>query len=146
MRKYQLYLIEEEFAAHYFGRERMFFELFEEHSRATGKQKQILSKQIEYITKPIPTLRFHQYIHQQMLKKKDFRIEQGTYYIEKNRPQSIARMELFDRYLFVESSGDFNAETAFFEVLRKCESSLLAIDLEHQRYGWLKPIKERKFV
>ena len=50
MRNYQLYLIEDEFAAHYFGRERMFFKLFQEHHKADGELKFITNKQITYIT------------------------------------------------------------------------------------------------
>jgi hypothetical protein len=57
-----------------------------------------------------------------------------------------AKLEIFQEMITVEASGSYEAETAFFEVLRKCEASFLAIDLEHQRCGWLKPIKERKYV
>ncbi|WP_026583318.1 sporulation inhibitor of replication protein SirA [Bacillus sp. J33] len=145
MRAYQLYLIEDEFASHYFGRERMFFQLFEEHEHSTGEMKSILSKQIDFVTKPIPGLKLHQYIHQQLQRKKGFLRENGAYYIEMSK-RSRAKLEIFDRCLVLEAAGSYEAETVFFEVLRKSESSFLAIDLQHQRYGWLKPIKERKFV
>lgn len=36
MRTYQLYLIDEPFASHYFGREQMFYQLFKEYEQATG--------------------------------------------------------------------------------------------------------------
>ena len=36
MRTYQIYLIEDEFAHHYFGRERLFFNLFLEYIQTTG--------------------------------------------------------------------------------------------------------------
>lgn len=145
MRTYQLYLIEDEFASHYFGRERMFFQLFEEHHYSFGSMKDILSKQIHFITKPIPTLRLHQHLNQQLQRMKDFRVEKGTYYID-NGKISSAKLDVFDKYIRLEASGSYDAETIFFEILRKNESSYLAIDLSHHRYGWLKPIKERKFV
>lgn len=145
MRAYQLYLIEDEFASHYFGRERMFFQLFKEYEQSSGEMKSILSKQIEFVTKPIPGLKLHQYIHQQLQKKKGFLTEKSAYYIEMGK-RSRAKLEVFDRCLVLEAAGSYEAETVFFEVLRKSESSFLAVDLKHHCYGWLKPIKERKFV
>jgi hypothetical protein len=145
MRAYQLYLIEEEFATHYFGRERMFFQLFDEFEKSNGYLKNILLKQIQFITKPIPALRLHQYLNQQLYHQKGFLYENGTYYLEMGK-RSRARLEIKDKCLILEASGSYEAETIFFEVLRKAESSFLAIDLKHHRYGWLKPIKERKFV
>ncbi len=145
MRSYQLYLIEDEFASHYFGRERMFFQLFQEFEHAAGTMESILAKQIQFITKPIPGLKLHQYINQQMYRNKDFLTNKGLYYIEMGK-RSSAKLEIKDRCLVLEASGNYDAETIFFEVLRKSESSFLAIDIEHHRYGWLKPIKERKLV
>lgn len=145
MRAYQLYLIEEEFASHYFGRERMFFQLFQEFEHSSGELKKIIAKQIHFITKPIPSLKLHQHINQQFDRKKDFQVKSGAYYIKIGK-RSSAKLELFDQCLVLEASGNYDAETAFFEVLRKNEASFLAIDMKHHRYGWLKPIKERKFV
>ncbi|MFE8699187.1 sporulation inhibitor of replication protein SirA [Cytobacillus sp. FJAT-54145] len=145
MRTYQLYLIEDDFASHYFGREKMFFQLFNEFNESIGEMRSILTKQVDYITKPIPSIRLHQYLNLQLQRMKDFRTEQGVYYIE-NGKLSSAKLEIFDKYISICSYGSYDAETIFFEVLRKHESSFLAIDLEHYRYGWLKPIKERKFV
>ena len=145
MRAYQLYLIEEEFASHYFGRERMFFQLFQDYELSSGELKTIISKQIQFITKPIPSLKLHQYINQEFDRKKDFHAKKGAYYIKIGK-RSSARLELFDQCLVLEASGNYDAETAFFEILRKNEASFLAIDMKHHRYGWLKPIKERKFV
>lgn len=146
VRTYQLYLIEDEFAAHYFGRERMFFQLFQEHEKANGELKFITKKQINYITKTVEVLKIHQLIQKQLGKIKGFIAEHGTYSIELSGKLSTAKLEVFQEYITVVASGSYEAETAFFEVLRKCETSFLAIDFEHQRFGWLKPIKERKFV
>ena len=146
MRTYKLYLIEDEFASHYFGKERMFYQLFKEFEQSKGQLKAIIDKQINYITKPIPALKLHQLLHQKLMKNKDFHIEAGSYFIEKSNKQSAAKLEIFDRYLVLESGGSYDAETIFFEVIRKCENAFLAVDLDKKLYGWLKPIKERKFV
>lgn len=146
MRKYQLYLIEDEFASHYFGRERMFFKLFHDNQHSSGDLKIIMEKQIDYITKTIPALRIHQLVHQQLGKMKSFKVEEGICSIEMSGKLSTAKMKIRDGCVRVEAQGNYEAETIFFEVLRKCEPSFLALDLEHERFGWLKPIKERKFV
>lgn len=146
VRTYQLYLIEDEFASNYFGRERMVYQLFQEKNRFQGELRSIIEKQIEYITKPIPCLHIHKYLHQKLSKNKDFTNHNGKYYIERNGSFSSAQLEVFDRYILVKGMGSYDSETIFFEVLRRCETSFLAIDFNHQRYGWLNPIKERNFV
>jgi hypothetical protein len=146
MRVYQLYLIEDEFANHYFGRERMFFDLFLESETAVGELNIVLQRQIQYITKPIPALRLHQMIHQQLSKLRGYLAQNGSYFVELAGKTSNARLTIEDKFLTVAADGSYEAEAIFFEVLRKCETSFLAIDMENHRYGWLKPIKERKFV
>jgi hypothetical protein len=146
LRVYQLYLIEDEFANHYFGRERMFFELFLESINTFGELNTIINKQIKYITKPCPALRIHQMIYNQLSKMKGFYSENGVYKVELAGKTSCATLKIEDGCVLVTADGSYEAEAIFFEVLRKCEPSFLAIDIEHQRYGWLKPIKERKFV
>jgi Sporulation inhibitor of replication protein SirA len=146
VRKYQLYLIEDEFATHYFGRERLFYQLFQEHQKANGELKFITQKQISYITKKVEVLKIHQLVQKQLGRIKGFKAEHGAYSIELSGKLSTAKLEVFQDLITIDAQGSYEAETAFFEVLRKCESSFLALDLEHQRYGWLKPIKERKFV
>jgi hypothetical protein len=146
LRSYQLYLIEDEFASHYFGRERMFYQLFWEYSQANDELKSIIDKQVKFVTKSIPVLRVHQLLHQQFSKAKGFRVENGTYIYENNTNNSSATLKVHERWLELDSHGLVDAETVFFEILRKCESSFLAIDLDSNKYGWLKPIKERKYV
>ena len=146
MRKYQLYLIEEEFASHYFGRERIFFHLFMENRRAAGELKAITDLQISYVTKPMPVLRIHQLLHKQLEKTNSFIAKNGHYIVETTHKTSRAVLSVRETYILIEAEGGFEAETTFFEVLRKCEASFLAMDLDNNKVGWLRPIKERKFV
>ncbi|MCY9397931.1 sporulation inhibitor of replication protein SirA, partial [Bacillus inaquosorum] len=55
-RHYYTYLIKEEFANHYFGRESVMFELFQDYhwTSLTKQQYEMTEKQIQYITQPIP--------------------------------------------------------------------------------------------
>lgn len=146
VRNYQLYLIEDEFAAHYFGKERMFFQLFQEHEQSTGDLKDITQKQINYITKPLQVLKLHQLLQKQLGRVRGFKEDHGTYIMELSGKLSTAYLKVEENKLLVKANGTFEAETVFFEVLRKSESSFLAIDLEHFRFGWLKPYKERKLI
>ena len=82
MRTYQIYLIEDEFAQHFFGRERLFFNLFLEYIQTTGPLRSILQKQIEFVTKAIPKQQLERTINETNSKKKNFRFENGEYYIE----------------------------------------------------------------
>lgn len=145
MRTYQVYLIDDEFASHYFGRENMIYKLFKDCDRSFGDRKIILSKQVNFITKSIPTLRIHQSIHQHLQNKRGFRTNRGKYFYEIGK-NSSANLAVYDRHIEIKASGSYESETVFFEVLRKSEHSFLAIDINNDRYGWLKPIKERKFV
>ncbi|MDQ0154993.1 hypothetical protein J2S07_001297 [Robertmurraya andreesenii] len=145
MRTYQIYIIDNEFASHYFGREGMFFQLFQEYDESEGELQTILLKQIYYITNSIPSIRLHQYLQQQLQMTKGFYVSGGLYGIDHGRTSS-ATLEVSERHLTLKAQGSYEAETRFFEILRKNKENYLAIDLRNQRYGWLKPIKERKFV
>lgn len=145
MRNYQLYIIVDEFAAHYFGRERMFYQLFLEFAEATNERESILGKQVHYITKEIPMMHVQKILKQQLIKRPDFTMKNGSYFIDMDGI-SQAEMFFYDRYLHIQANGSYEAETVFFEVLRKWEKFFLAVDLSNDRFGWLKPIKERKFI
>jgi hypothetical protein len=145
LRIYQIYFIEDEFAHHFIGRERLFFNLFLDYIQTADPLKSILQKQIEYVTKPIPKQTIESMIVQKLKKKLNFRSQDGVYYLDYHGV-SQANLVIQDHALEVKAEGNYVAETAFFECIRKCGASFLAIDFEHERFGWLKPIKERKFV
>ncbi|WP_374723236.1 sporulation inhibitor of replication protein SirA [Peribacillus tepidiphilus] len=146
MRNYQIYLIHDEFARHYMGREKMFFGLFMDYKHSSGELTEIIERQIDYVTKPIPVLSLRHRLEQEFMKNKHFHLDNGVYYVQKIKGNGRARIDIQPKSISLTIEGQYDAEAIFFECFRKCESFLLAIDLEHGRYGWLKPIKERKFV
>ncbi|WP_335871778.1 sporulation inhibitor of replication protein SirA [Bacillus sp. 2205SS5-2] len=145
MRNYYVYWIEDEVAAHFYGRERLFFSLFQDHNNATNVLKQILHQQITYISKPLPYLPTHRFI-QNSLQKRNLLFTKYHYTIEYPENKSGACLEIYERYFLIRSWGEYDAEAVFFDILKKFEGRLLAIDLDLERYGWIKPIKARKFV
>lgn len=146
MRKYSIYLIEEEFASHYFGRESIVYNLFLDFTRTTLGNKSQISKQIEFITCPIQTLTLHQVIEKSLQGNDHYRHLHNTHYLQFKNPDSSAKIKILDRCMMIEATGSYEAETYFFEILRKYNPFFLAMEFNLNRYGWLKPIKERKFV
>ncbi|HWJ76543.1 MAG TPA: sporulation inhibitor of replication protein SirA [Niallia sp.] len=146
MRKYYLYLIKEEVAIHYSGRERMFYHLFSEYKKTKDhSQKQILKKQIEYITLPISKWSIENQLFNELNKQKNFHLQKDSFLIE-NGNLSQALLKIENEHLYIEANGYYDAESIFFEVIRKHEPSFIAIDVENERFGWLKPIKERNLI
>ncbi|ARK30902.1 sporulation inhibitor of replication protein SirA [Halalkalibacter krulwichiae] len=146
MRHYEIYIIEEDVARQYYGQESKLFYLFLEHEKAKGPQKQIIRKQIEYITKPIPTLLLQQKVKQDLTKNDGYRRKKNTHVIEIQERDSKAELVISSDALYVTAEGSFDVETIFFEILRKCEPSFFACSLEDHRFGWLKPLKQEDIL
>jgi len=122
----------------------MFYHLFKEYDESESELKEILLKQIHYITRPISSLRVHTQIIRKLQTTNDFFIKNGIYLIDNKRGQ--AQLEIFDRYISLKSNGNIDIELLFMDALRETEFNFFAVDVEHERYGWLKPMKERKYV
>ncbi|GER68588.1 hypothetical protein BpJC7_30690 [Weizmannia acidilactici] len=146
MRTYYIYLIEEEIAQYYYGRERMFFDLFNQYSSVTGRLKNVIRQQIDYITKPIPLLSVQHVLQQIFPNQNEMVYENGAYRLISNKKGQYAEVNIEQRLLRLHASGSYDTETAIFETLRKFNGNLLAIDYDNKRFGWIKPVKERKFV
>jgi len=144
MSRYELYIIDDRFANYFYGREKMFFNLFQEYENARGRLKNILARQVEYITKPIPALKIHKLLIQLLQTRSDFYIHNGDYYIE-NRT-GLAKLTLEERKLIIESTGNMDCELTFLEILRKSEFNFYAVEIERNQYGWVRPFRIKKFV
>lgn len=144
MRDYKIFLIEDEFADHYYGRETMIYHLFLEHKKTNNEKKKILTKQIDFITKPIPSIRIHQVIEMNMKSIKGYKKINNVHILD--CPNSTGRLSIHERFIHLESEGNFEAESLFFEILRKSERFFLAMDFHSDRFGWLTPIKIRKLI
>lgn len=145
MRTYQIHLIVDEFASHFFGRERVIYRLFKEYEESLGELRQTLEKQIRFITKQIEKIKINQVLTNALHHNPYFHKKDDMFYLD-IKGKSFAMLKIHERSLLLRADGTYEAETIFFEVLRKIESTFLAIDRKRQRCAWLKPIKERKFV
>lgn len=145
MRKYELFLIREDIAKHYVGRERLIYALIADYKNADEHNSFILHKQIQYITEPINSEKERLLFLGEVFKIKNLQVEvaDSILIICKN---SKAKINFQTEAIKLESDGDYEAEMILFEILRKFRSYYIAIDVSKQKYGWLKPIKERKLV
>lgn len=148
MRHCELYIFEESVARHYYGQETKLFDLFLEYERATGSKKELLRKQIEYITKPIPALLLQQKLKKAFSNKAEYKHKKNTHLIELSNRDSRAELVIASDTLYITSEGErsFEVETMFFEVLRKCDPTFFAISVEEHRYGWLRPFRHDVFL
>jgi hypothetical protein len=146
MKSYRLYWIEDEIADYFYGRERSFFNLFLDGSRSTGELKEIINNQIRYVTKPIPFLPFNRSISQALSNRRDYTQQGNKFYIESPCGGNTAVIEVLDNLIQLDLQGHSDWEAYIFEMLRKLDGRLLAIDLSNEQFGWLKPIKIRKYV
>lgn len=145
MRDYLIYLIEDEFAEYFYGRERKIVELFKAEKQSRGELLETIRKQINYITKPLPYLDLHKQLSYSV-EKREFFIKGKTYIKQSAHKRSRAELTIEDRVIHLQATGNYDSESFFFETLRKLDGRFLAMDLHRNHYGWVKPIKERKYV
>lgn len=144
MRKYYIYLIEDEVADYFYGRENKFYELFAADRYVLGELKKIVQKQIDFITLPLPHLELHRHLSH-FAEQKDLYIK-GKVYCTGSGEAEGAEISIGERSLHLNAWGSFESESLFFEMLRKFEGRFLAVDIDNSRYGWIKPIKQRNYV
>ncbi|MGF3102698.1 sporulation inhibitor of replication protein SirA [Rossellomorea sp. DUT-2] len=144
MRNYQIYWIEEMFVQHYYGRERIFYQLFSEWEASSGELHDIISKQVNYITRPIPYLPTQRILQHEIGKIEGAAWVDSVASIEKI--DTGATLVLNEKWMTLNAWGHDESEYIFFEILRRNMGQLLAIDIQNERFGWLKPIKQRKFI
>ncbi|RSK27121.1 sporulation inhibitor of replication protein SirA [Bacillus sp. HMF5848] len=147
MRTYQIFLVKEEVAKQYFGRELLIFKLFKEYKQTKSVDMlTLLKKQINFITEPISVFNLEYIIHKQL--RHDARYEKlpQAFVVADRQEESFAKLHLATSYITLEAYGTYEAETLFFEVLRQNCPYFLAIDFENSQYGWLAPIRNRKYV
>ena len=143
MRTYFIYHIKEEFADFFYGREYCFYNLFTDVEKQ-GAKKDILKQQIKYITNPLHYPMLEQYFRQAVQKDKIYH-ENDKFYTRVNQGETT-ELNIESNLLKVKASGSLGSETIFFDILRNFSGHLLAVDFENKRYGWIKPVKQRKIV
>jgi hypothetical protein len=148
MRQYSIYLIESDVAAEYFGKEQLLYNLFTEFNRKQSEKCEILQKQVRYITKEIPFFQVQQFIQKSLQNHEQFQISGRGFKIKNSKKtlQSEAFLSVKRTSIILKARGNFDAETMFFETLRKFDPCFLAMDFQVNRYGWLNPIKQRQLI
>ncbi|MBP3952822.1 sporulation inhibitor of replication protein SirA [Bacillus suaedae] len=139
MRHYELYIFEEDVVRHYYGQESKLFYLFYDFEKANEPQKELIRKQIDFITKPIPTLLLQQKVKQALSSYSGYSQKKNTHLLQLQNGTK-AELVIGANALYLTADGSQEVETMFFEILRKCEPTFFAYSFDGHRYGWLKPI------
>lgn len=149
MRNYFIYLLKEDVAYEYFGKEILIFNLFLEKLQEHNPVRlQMLMNQIQYITNPISVIDINRFIERN-LSVETVHHQQTTQFIYKPntcKNYSFAKLEIYDRFMKLSSEGSYDAETHIFEVLRKYNPCFLAMDFDNRHFGWLNPIKQERYI
>ncbi|NEY20586.1 sporulation inhibitor of replication protein SirA [Bacillus ginsengihumi] len=145
-RTYYIYLIDEDVAKYYHGRERMFHDLFHQYVHVSGKMRKIISRQIHYITNPIPMLTLYQIIKNTFSNQWDYVNQTGSYQLSIKNDRDFIEVTIEKQYVRLDVYGSLDAESIFFEGIRAFNGYLFAIDFDNHKFGWIRPIKERKYV
>ena len=137
MRYFDIYLIKEEVARLYLGKEDLLYRLFMEAKAEKNQQRlDILQKQIQYITAAIPIAELKTKLHKLPV------VDSADDKIELNQEDSgIVKLKLNLTFIEIKVSGDNQAETVVFEALRRCFPHFFAVDYQNHYGAWLSPQK-----
>lgn len=141
MRRYVVYLLQDDVVKNYFGKEKMLYQLFYEAENKISPYHSVVKKQIQYITRKIPVKKLHQAFMSELKDALTSFEAEKIYEVQLKESASRAILLVNPNYLSIYSYGSIDAETAFFEVLRKLETCFLAVDFKNYNYGWLTPRK-----
>jgi len=145
LRNYMIYLIRKPLSIEYYGKEQKIYELVREYTRSNSELKKIIEKQIEFISEPIPLFELYSYIKENNAYPTNY-IEESEQFSVILKDEGTAYLTINPKELILSASGTIEAETTFFELLRKFRSTFLAIDVEHNRFGWLRPITQQSYI
>ncbi|WP_044894137.1 sporulation inhibitor of replication protein SirA [Bacillus alveayuensis] len=145
---YWIYWINPEIAAHYANRAEKIVELFREYRDAKASQKELLARQIRYITETIPSELIDKALHKQFGRRLDYRSEKSIYIIQTKKAEDEATLMRQNRrlMLMVENSED-TVVSQMFEALASVTPHFLAVDFHFNRAQWIvSKIEKRKFA
>ncbi|WP_162595864.1 sporulation inhibitor of replication protein SirA [Bacillus sp. CGMCC 1.16541] len=146
MRTFYVFLLQEEVAMHYFRRESFLYDLFLAYKTNHSDEHEYIEKQVKYITKSIPLQSIKSALEQTFSGKDHFHMNQNKCSLLLPDKKSRATLQAKEQAIVIKADGSVDADTAFFEVLRKYDKYFLAVDFDSKQYGWLRPIKKRNFV
>ncbi|QHA91867.1 sporulation inhibitor of replication protein SirA [Bacillus sp. N1-1] len=147
MRHYEMYFVKQHIAAQYAGKEHLLYQLLLERKRAIqSDEKDLLDKQVAFIIEPIAEEELNSYLVNELGAFRTYEYKNEGHRLSINQSKSDASLFVRKEKVNVYATGGTEAETVFFEVIRKLTPSFFAIDFQSGRYGWLNPIKQQKLV
>ncbi|OEH94067.1 sporulation inhibitor of replication protein SirA [Bacillus solimangrovi] len=150
MRHYSIYLLSEDVANDYFGKEPLLYQLFSDYERTKMVESELLQRQVDYITLPVSVVELNYKLQKELKRYRgnSYSYDSHVHSLTLRRAggTSQAQLSLFSSFIILNAKGSYEAETIFFEILRKYKSTFLAMDFDSERFGWLNPIKQQNFI
>jgi hypothetical protein len=149
MRRYDLYIIDEEVARDYFGKEMKLNQLFQAaFYEKKPEQRLQLEKQVNYITKSIPMFRLQTLLTRVLKEVSDYTLDtkDWEFTLKSEDCRRVMRLQLDQKKCVLWSTGDLLTESLIFDKLREIDPYFLAVDRANERCGWLQPIKTARMI
>jgi|GEM_PF-807509 len=136
MISYWIYLIKDEVRNQFFEHPEKIVELLREYENAGGTFKEILEKQFEYITLPIPITQIHDALFLRFTGRLQYKAEKRLYLISgKNQDEEVALI-VHNRRIMVLSKNNNSFLDKVFKALSSVSTNLLTVDSEFRNFGW----------
>ena len=107
--------------------------------------RKIVDKQVNYIIQEIPEVKIQQLMENAVATNTITKLSSTHFRIETNLSQ-YAEMEIKFPFIRIITDQCNHLEWAFFNLLRSFNGRLLAVNLEEEHVGWIKPLKIKAFV
>ncbi|GGE63160.1 sporulation inhibitor of replication protein SirA [Priestia taiwanensis] len=143
MRTYMIYLVKEEIATEYAGKEVLLFQLFHQLHTSNMYVRDIIQRQVDFVTHVIPSMQLHEHLKRTLHTCSYYKADEHEHNVCIPYEQAQAKLIFHDRYIEIRARGSATAETVFFEQLRKKLTTFFAFDSAQQFYGWLSPIRQK---
>jgi len=149
MRRYDLYIIDDEVARDFFGKESKLNRLFQAAFYEKQSEERLqLERQVNYITKTIPMFRIKTLLERALKEVSDYKLDSKDWELTLRSEDSrrVMCLQLDQKKCVLWSSGDLLTETLIFDKLREIDPYFLAVDRSNERCGWLRPIKTLRMI
>ncbi|WP_053219571.1 sporulation inhibitor of replication protein SirA [Virgibacillus senegalensis] len=139
MPNYSIFLVNSEFASHYFYRSEILYRFLSKYD--VYPIDSVAYKQSRYVTAEIPVQQLMDYLA--FCHPGENTFQTGTNKLRLETQSDFAEL-LIDRSCLQGRSSSFaGAENVLFQYLRRFDSRFFIIEYESEKYGWISPIGKR---
>jgi hypothetical protein len=136
VKRYWIYLFNEEVANGYYHRAEKIVELLREHQYATASLKSVCHKQVEFITERISFSRLEMGLKENFSGQVEKNLERNMLILRQEHTSEEALLIVQKRRLLLVSDSHVLTHN-IFKALAMISPSFLAVDIHFRHYQWL---------